>query len=180
MSLQRMLLLKAQSVTQTHCHHVLSGSHLLWMSEPVATWQHCSSRRLKPATLRLQVLRYNYLRAIQLLLIRLVLCWLPKPRIDVMKMFCLQLGTHFCTYKLTPSIIEYSFQYVRRILLFEFNSKTFQVRQQVPCQQKWHQKFRFDNPDKQITCIILYFAVQYDFPHIKIIFVGVHLEDNHF
>jgi len=29
---------------------------ILWMSEPVATWQHCSSRSLKPTTNRLRAL----------------------------------------------------------------------------------------------------------------------------
>ena len=32
-----MLPLKAQSITQTHSHHVMSGTHCLWNSEPVAT-----------------------------------------------------------------------------------------------------------------------------------------------
>ena len=32
---------------------------ILWMSEPVATWRHCSSRSLEPATVWLRVLRSN-------------------------------------------------------------------------------------------------------------------------
>jgi len=45
-----MLVLKAQSVNQTHSHYALSGFHFM-------TWQHCSSRTLEPATLRLRVVR---------------------------------------------------------------------------------------------------------------------------
>ena len=32
---------------------------ILRMSEPVATWQHCSCRSLEPATLRLRILHIN-------------------------------------------------------------------------------------------------------------------------
>ena len=42
-SIQRMLPSYAQSVTQTHSHRVLSGTHFLWMSEPVA---HCTTLQL--------------------------------------------------------------------------------------------------------------------------------------
>ena len=36
-SIQCMLPLQAQSITQTHSHQVLSGTHFLWMTEPVTT-----------------------------------------------------------------------------------------------------------------------------------------------
>ena len=46
-----------ENITITSCSVLI-----LWMSEPVATWRHCSSWGLEPATLRLRVLRTNLLR----------------------------------------------------------------------------------------------------------------------
>ena len=59
---QHMLSLRAQNVTQIHGHHVLPGYHFYGWVNQSPTWQHCSSRRLEPATLRLRVLRSNWLR----------------------------------------------------------------------------------------------------------------------
>ena len=80
-SIRRMLPLKAQGITQTHSHRILSGTHFLWMSDPVATWQHCSSRNLEPATLRLRVLRSNWA------ITAIIILWIPSY--FVLHLYCL-------------------------------------------------------------------------------------------